>query len=61
MQDFENALTAAFGPGPADGPEPAIDRLDGPAIVSAPVQLCVARPAGPVLGSVSPCLAPAAG
>ncbi|EOD70386.1 hypothetical protein [Amycolatopsis vancoresmycina] len=60
MQDFGNALAAAFGTGPGEVPELAIDRLDGPAIVSAQVQLCV-HPAGPVLGSVSPCLAPAAG
>jgi hypothetical protein len=57
VQDFETALAAAFGTGPAAVPGLAIDRLDGPATGSAPV-----------LGSVSPCLtgvnlglAPAAG
>ncbi|MGW4057930.1 hypothetical protein ACWEGE_06605 [Amycolatopsis sp. NPDC004747] len=67
MRDFEKALAAAFGTGSAEPPGLAIDRLDG-SIVSAPVRLCRPHPAGPVRGSVSPCLtgvnlcaAPAAG
>lgn len=50
VQEFENALAAAFGVGPAEPPGLAIDQLDGRRVADVRASTCVTR-AEPVRAS----------
>ncbi|MFI5590341.1 hypothetical protein ACIA5G_35215 [Amycolatopsis sp. NPDC051758] len=57
MNEFKNALGAAFGVEPVEVPGLVIDQLDGRSIpASADVKASICRAERPVLPSVSPCV-----